>query len=250
MGLFINHHDNHPSIYKNNDSPKEPNQEMVRCNSISVMLQEQQKVNRELRKSIEEMKPRYNKLQRTMMTQSNHIKKQIHDLKRSYYHHEDFEHEMIQSLQALNEKNGYLQESIDSGSQMNHSIREQMNSVLESDQEMAARLEKNEAAIQQLSLKVNEQLTLHKETTVKQEDFQRDVLKRLDKQEALTEKISRQLNHIRSIIFERTNYIASKLENGYKLTSSYVYKLMNGSEQPLEFTLLNDKKREKHKPID
>ena len=57
------------------------------------------------------------------------------------------------------------------------------------------------------------QLSIH-------EEHQVDVLKQLDKQEALTEKISRQLNHIRSIIFERTNYLATKLEDGYKLTAS------------------------------
>lgn len=250
MGLFINQNDSHPSIYKNNDLPKEPNQEIVRRNSITELLHEQQKANSELKKSIEELKPRYKKLQKTMVNQSNHMKRQIHDLKRSYYHHEHFENEMIQSLHSLNEKNVNLQASIESESQFKNSILKQMDNLLESDQEMAARLERNETVILQLSLQVNEQMALQKETTAKQEDFQGDVLRRLDKQEALTEKISRQLNNLRSIIFERTNYLAGKLEDGYKLTSSYVYKLMNGSDQPLEFSLLNDTKHEKQKQID
>jgi hypothetical protein len=65
----------------------------------------------------------------------------------------------------------------------------------------------------------------------------------LDKQEALTEKIYRQLNHIRSILFERTNYLAEKMDEGYKLTSSYVYNLMTGNDQPVSFTLLNRNKK-------
>ncbi|MFP7295876.1 hypothetical protein [Neobacillus niacini] len=79
----------------------------------------------------------------------------------------------------------------------------------------------------------------------KQEEFQTEVLNRLDQQEALTEKISRQLNHIRSILFERTNYLAEKIDEGYKITSSYVYKLMTGSDQPISFYLMNSKKEEK-----
>jgi len=243
MGIFINHDDKHPTIYKNNVLPKEPNQEIVRCNPLTKLIQEQEKANQELKKSIEELKPRYNNLQKTIVKQCNNVKRQIHDLKSSYYHHEHFENEMIHSLRSLNEKNVTLQASIESENQIKASILEQMNSMLASDEEMASRLKQNEAAIQQLSLQVNEQITRNKETAAKQETFQVDVLKRLDKQEALTEKISRQLNHIRSIIFERTNYLAGKLEDGYKLTSSYVYKLMNGSDQPLEFTLLNDKKQ-------
>jgi predicted nucleic acid-binding Zn ribbon protein len=81
----------------------------------------------------------------------------------------------------------------------------------------------------------------------KQEEFQTGVLNRLDQQEALTEKIFRQLNHIRSILFERTNYLAEKIDEGYKITSSYVYKLMTGSDQPITFYLMNNKKEEKQR---
>lgn len=62
------------------------------------------------------------------------------------------------------------------------------------------------------------------------------MLKRLDTQEALLDKLGRQLNHVRSILFERTNYLVDKIDEGYKLTSSYVYKLMTGSEQPFTFS--------------
>lgn len=81
----------------------------------------------------------------------------------------------------------------------------------------------------------------------KQEEFQKGVLTRLDQQEALTEKIFRQINHIRSILFERTNFLAEKIDEGYKITSSYVYNLMTGSDQPITFYLMNNKKEEKQK---
>lgn len=251
MGLFINDNNKHPSIYKNNNVElKEPNQDIVRFNVVTELIKEQHKANKELIKSIEELKPRYKKLQRTMITQGNQMKTQIAELKNCNYHHEHFEAKMIQSLHSLNEKNNNLQTSLESESHIKNSILNKIDSLLESDQKMTARLEQNEAAIQQLSLQIAEQKELHNETAAKQEDFQRDVSRRLDTQEAITEKIFRQLNHIRSIIFERTNYLADKLEDGYKLTSSYVYKLMNGSEQPLDFSFLHYKKQDKQKHID
>ena len=85
-------------------------------------------------------------------------------------------------------------------------------------------------------LKTQEEL--QKQLTEKfnnQEEFQTGVLTRLDQQEALTEKIFRQINHIRSVLFERTNYLAEKIDEGYKITSSYVYNLMTGSDQPITF---------------
>ncbi|MFC6603692.1 hypothetical protein ACFQDF_22670 [Ectobacillus funiculus] len=134
--------------------------------------------------------------------------------------------------------------------QVKQSLLEQVDLLHESNREIASRLEKNEATNEQLELQLNEQLELQKDvvdTLTNQEEVQAGMLKRLDNQEALTEKISRQLNHLRSIIFERTNYLATKLEDGYKLTSSYVYKFMTGSDQPLTFSLMNNKKKEKEK---
>jgi predicted nucleic acid-binding Zn ribbon protein len=97
-------------------------------------------------------------------------------------------------------------------------------------------------------LKTQEELQKQlSEKISKQEDFQTGVLNRLDQQEALTEKIFRQLNHIRSILFERTNYLAEKIDEGYKITSSYVYNLMTGSDQPITFYLMNNKKEEKQR---
>lgn len=97
-------------------------------------------------------------------------------------------------------------------------------------------------------LKTQEELQKQlSEKISKQEEFQTGVLNRLDQQEALTEKIFRQINHIRSILFERTNYLAEKIDEGYKITSSYVYNLMTGTDQPITFYLMNNKKGDKQR---
>jgi chromosome segregation ATPase len=129
----------------------------------------------------------------------------------------------------------------------------QWNNVGEQLNDLRNRLERYEKANHQLVLQMNEQLELQKEVAekiTKQEEFQGGVLQRLDTQEALMDKISRQINHIRSILFERTNYLATKIDDGYKLTSTYVYKLMTGSDQPLTFFLMNQRKEENQNQMD
>lgn len=54
-----------------------------------------------------------------------------------------------------------------------------------------------------------------------QETQLENVIERIEKQEGLSEKIIREIQHIRSILFERASFLANKIENGYKLTSSY-----------------------------
>lgn len=160
---------------------------------------------------------------------------------------------LAKSMAELKPRNEQLEVMLKKERLLKESIIEQIHHLSDSNRGMASRLEKNEEANEQLSLQLNEQLELQKEVADKlsnHEEIQAGVLKRLDHQEVLTEKISRQLNHIRSILFERTNHLAMKLEGGYKLTSSYVYKLMTGSDQPLTFSLMNTNKEKQQKHSD
>ncbi|MFJ5762579.1 hypothetical protein ACIQAA_26315 [Neobacillus sp. NPDC093182] len=149
----------------------------------------------------------------------------------------------VSLLNAINEiKHQYLNQEVVQASNLDK-ISNQLNEISTSNQkhteyeELIIHLLKTQEELQkQLSEKIS-----------KQEEFQTGVLTRLDQQEALTEKIFRQLNHIRSILFERTNYLAEKIDEGYKITSTYVYNLMTGSDQPLTFYLMNNKKGEKKK---
>jgi DNA repair ATPase RecN len=149
----------------------------------------------------------------------------------------------VSLLNAINEmKHQYLNQEVVQANNLDK-ISNQLNEISTSNQkhteyeELIIHLLKTQEELQkQLSEKIS-----------KQEEFQTGVLTRLDQQEALTEKISRQINHIRSILFERTNYLAEKIDEGYKITSSYVYNLMTGSDQPITFYLMNNKKGEKQK---
>lgn len=243
MGLFINKNE-HPDVYKNIENIHAPNQRFIRHNYLTELINEQQETNMTLANSIAELKPRYEQLEEMQTIQWNHVKDQISDLIVSNRQREKMENIMIQRLDTIDENENLLK----------NSIIDQMNSLNESYQKMLSRLETNESAYEQLSLLLNKQLELQKEvadTLLKQEEFQTGVLNRLDTQEALTEKISRQLSNIRSILFERTNYIASKLEDGYKKTSAYVYKLMTtSSDQPPSSASKNHKMKIDQKQTD
>ena len=246
MGLFINH-DHHPNVFKNQENVHAINQAFVKYNSLTELLNEQQKANMELMRSLAELESRYEQQEIAQKGQWKQLKYEIKDVKVNNFHHVEFENQLVQRLKLLDKKSSHLQEIVEKENPVTKSILEEINSLSNSNREIADRLKENEASNQGLSAQLNEQMNLQKEITEKlsiHEEHQVDVLKRLDKQEALTEKISRQLNHIRSIIFERTNYLAMKLEDGYKLTASHVYKLMQGTNQPLHFSHINPKKEE------
>lgn len=65
----------------------------------------------------------------------------------------------------------------------------------------------------------------------KQEDFQQEIIKRLDKQEAITEKLLRKMDDFRSILYERTNFLTEKIEQAYDSTSAYLFHMMPGRKQ-------------------
>ncbi len=210
MGLYINKNQ-HPDVYKNNKNFDEPNQLFVKTDNLSIFIDEQIQANVSINSVLDDMKRKFIEQGALQASNWENVSSQLKEIRNNNLLHNKSEEQMIDWLRELDEKNSRLQ-----------------------------------AANEQLATKITQQVELQRQLSqefTKQEEFQTEVLSRLDKQEALTEKIYRQLNHIRSIIFERTNYLAEKMDEGYKITSSYVYNLMTGNNQPMSFTLLNRNKK-------
>src|SRR5699024_8950215 len=75
-------------------------------------------------------------------------------------------------------------------------------------------IENDASATSELKQQMEEQLELQKQIQnqlLKQGENQKEVNDRLDNQEALTEKIVRQVDYLRSILFERTNDLTEKV---------------------------------------
>ncbi|MFZ7944714.1 hypothetical protein [Neobacillus sp. 19] len=80
MGLYINKK-NYPEVYKNNQSPKEPNQQLSRQDSLSELINEQQKANAALTEALAELGLRYSQQEESKINQWNQIDSQLQDLK-------------------------------------------------------------------------------------------------------------------------------------------------------------------------
>jgi len=246
MGLFINKQA-HPNLYKNNSQLAAPNQVESRQDFLTELMKEQQKANIALNQALAELQTRYQQQTDAQTTHWKQVDYQLIDLKNSTIRQQKFENEMVTNLHSIHEKNVQLEAMVEKETQEKETLTAQINQISKTCDSIADRLDKNEETQQQLAMQMKEQLEMQKqaaEKLTKQEEIHGGMLKRLDNQEALLDKFARQLNHIRSILFERTNYLAGKIDDGYKLTSSYVYKLMTGSEQPLTFFLMNQKKEE------
>src|SRR4051794_15694209 len=121
MGLFINH-DHHPNVFKNQENIQATNQAFVKYNSLTELINEQQKANMELVRSLDELKSRYKQQDMTQKGQWKQIKFQIKDLKASHLHRVEFDKQLVQRLETLDEKSSHLQEIVESENPVTKSI--------------------------------------------------------------------------------------------------------------------------------
>lgn len=212
MSLYINQK-KHEAIYKNEKAIKQPNQSFFIHNNMQEMIKEQQNINRTLHQSFNSLKNRYE-------------------------HQESKSFEILSQLKELN-----------TNQLSRKDITEQLIVIRELSQTANQKTEDYEAVTHELIPKIEEQLELQKQTQTEilnQKETQKEVISRLDNQEARTEKIIREMNHFRSLLFERTNYVTEKIEKGYHLTSAYIHHvLLNRDKLPLSFMLFQKQEQGK-----
>lgn len=246
MGLYINKK-GHPEVFQNPNNIHESNQGYAKIDYLSELIKGQKEAYESLHHSFHDLKNLHQQQENTQISQWKDIGKQLKELQENHHQQKEFESHVMEWLTKVDDENRKLQGMMENEGQLKQEMIEQITIISQSNQEIMNRLGQYESSNHELTLKINEQLEHHNQISEqfsKHEDVQNEVLTRLDSQEALTEKILRQINHIRSILFERTNYLAEKIESGYKVTSSYVYKLMTGSDKPLTLFLMNQKEEE------
>ncbi|MBS4202201.1 hypothetical protein KHA93_21560 [Bacillus sp. FJAT-49732] len=241
MGLFINNND-HPEVFKNKKKINTSNQKIFTIDYLSELIVQQREANEVLTHSFLDLKILYEQQEKTHLEQWAEVGNHLDELRDIHLKHEKFEGEVIEWLSKLNDESAKEKEE---ELALKQAWLEQMTKLNETNSEIVYRLKKSESANEQLTLKLKEQMDLQKqmkEEITEQKEIQEQVSSRLDNQEALTEKILREVNHLRSVLFERASFLAEKIENGFKLTSAYVYKLMNGNDQSLTLLMKPEKK--------
>ncbi len=248
MGLFINN-DKHPDVYKNRDQITETNQIVFKKDHVSELLEKQHIANEILQQSINEMKDHLDKHAKKQAYHLKYFGNKLYEINRVSKKQARAESHVMDWLEKLDEKNTKLQVSFDKDLIVKNDLTESIHNLNHSNQDIVKRLDNLGVANEHISLKVNEQLDLQKQMSqqiTEQEDKQVDVEQRLENQEALSEKVIRQIDHFRSILFERTNYLAEKIDTSYSYTTSYFTKIMNGNEH-LKTRLINQKQKENQK---
>ncbi|AIF45631.1 MULTISPECIES: hypothetical protein [Virgibacillus] len=246
MGLYINHR--HGDIYKNNEGIQAPNQEVFIKNHVAEMIEEQQRVNKSLSTSFYELKNLYEQQSNKQTHQWKDITTQLNQLKQLNDTHDKLENDVIKVLQKLEGNQLSIQKLIEENYLLKETYDQQLNEITSGYQDIADKLERHREVNEKLTSKVEQQTEWQKEIGEKVKEHevsQEKVLERMENQEAITEKITRQMDHFRSILFERTNYLAEKVEEGYHLTTSYVAKLMSDPERPLAYMTLERKNKDK-----
>jgi hypothetical protein len=249
MGLFINR-DGHPGVFKNDATIVEQNQRHSKIDSLSEWMQEQQETSASLNRHIGDLEMLLQQQKKLQLNQLTTIRNHLNELHVNDSRHDQFEKNVTRTLTRLDSKQKEFHQMLVDERAVDKEFRVQFS---ESTKEIAERLEKVALANEEIAVKVSEQLDHQRQLSdqiLHQEDAQKIVITRLDNQEGITEKMARQLDHLRSILYERTNFLTEKIENSYTMTTSYLSKLLMESEQPMARFLMNPKAEEKQKSSD
>lgn len=238
----------HPDVFKNNDELFGHNQEHFKIDPVLKWMKEQQESNDSLHRQLITLETLMKQQKKLQSNQWQTIRGRLNTLMDNGAQYEQFSDQVIQSLAKLETENKWFHKELTNEHVVNREMMAEVQNISESNQEIAHRLEGLASASKELSTQLNEQL-IHQEKLseqlINQEDTQQEVLSRLDTQEGLTEKIVRQMDYFRSILYERTNYIAEKVEESYNLTSSYMARLLANTDLPLVRLMMKEKQEDK-----
>lgn len=208
------------------------------------MVEEQKKMNEKLLGSLHDLRVLNQQQEHRKAKHWNEIGEQLEELKESSLQHEQFENKTKEWLTKLDANNLELQKTLQEEGLLNQEMLDQLNHLTESNQKIIHQL----GQYQDLQDQLNDLMELNKNMSEKMdgnEDKQEKVIDRLENQEALMEKTTRQLDNLRSVIYERASHLTEQIEEGYNLTSTFFYKLITGSNQPLNLLMMREEKEKK-----
>ena len=223
MGLFFNRK-NHTELYKGNII-NEKNQAIYRSDSISEAMMEQKKAFDIMNEKYSEMEKQLNKQRRIQSDRWRTTGIRLDELMDCQSQHLQFEQEAIETLENLDRKHMELQKVIEDKQKMNDELVEQINMLSQSNAEIAQRLDKFDTDQEKLLTKMDAQMEKQDQFSLsleEQKTVQTEIAERIEQHEGLIEKMMRQMDFLRSVIFERSHFIAEKIDKSYQLTTTYI----------------------------
>jgi len=193
----------------------EVNQTYFKQDTITDMLEAQQKTNDLLQQSYIDLKESVEKHASMQTSRWKYVQSEMNHQRQMNTQQKNLDHQVLEKLKNVEERQGKLQSSLENQEPF---AKDLMNMMTQANQEVLLKLMQAEEANAQLQLKVDEQVHLQNQLVqqlAKQEEIQMEMGNRLENQEAFMEKIMRQIDYFRSVLFERTNYLAEKIDAGY-----------------------------------
>lgn len=217
MGLFITENKHH-MIYKNHHVKRAPNQAVFKRSHSDDLLETQLKQHNQLQQSILKLSILSKQQDSRQMSKWQDVSRQLSYLQDRGHKHEIVENNLAMELASLIKENKKLQDRIDKETSSNQEIVKQIEQIKRSNKGILEQIRQQEIVDQNLFI-------------------------RLENQEAVSEKLVRQIDNLRSVLYERTNFLTEKIEEGFKLTSVYLYQLLTRSDQSLTLSLPKQKEK-------
>lgn len=253
MAIYINKE--HPGVFCNSERIPEPNQVEFRRDYLSELIEQQILDNRKLRHSFVHMQYSQNDWNQHQAMQNKQLNKRLNALKELQQQQEAMEHKVIDWLEKIEDQNSILQQTVNYDQRIQNDLAQQVNEMSQSqkiavnqlndigaehkeivklladftlmNEAFMSRLEQVVLANEKIETQVEGQSSFNEQLAnylASIEDSQKDVLSRVDNHEGLLEKVIRQIDHLRAIVFERSSYLEEKVEKALQSSAAYLQK--------------------------
>lgn len=248
MGIFTNF-EVEPSVYQTPVIESPSNQETYRVNYLQEVLDKQTQLNQSLSNSVDHVN---HMLAMSTSAQNNQFHQVLQELSKNHELTKIFQEALekqaskndliLERLAKLEENNMAIVQKMESGGMITEAILNQQSFQDAHLEKLASKMDHYELQSNELSLQLAKQGEIYEELTEKlelQEVFHNTVMERLDQQESLIQKISRELDHLRTVIFERTTHLVDKFESS-----------LNKLVQPVQKYFIKPKENNEKETID
>lgn len=203
------------------------NQDVFRKNYLSDLLEEQSQLNHKVSKQHRDLQHQLEETYEDLMSFAKD--ESIRHEKNMQQYNEDWT--ALQSAYQAQEQNqlemnGYLQQIENKNEELLIQLRTSQSSyetllaqssiqetaILELSRKLDNLEKPTEKILEELTVITDDQATI-KDKIETQDIYHQSVMEKLESQDALNEKLSRQIDHLKSIIFERTAYLTENFKS-------------------------------------
>lgn len=245
----------HSKVFTPDNPMPKSNQQSFRLNYISEFVSQQLQQNDKISHSMNEIISTVNQNHQIhdqkmelILKENQNQKNQSDVYLEKVVHQEKITEEIHSSLKDLIEQNYQLSENISNEKLMNQAILDQLSFQDQQLRNTNHQLESYVNLAQNLSEQLLQQEMILKEIDQKvqvHDVYHSTVMDRLDKQDAFNEKVLRQLEHLKTVIYERVSHVIDKIESSYQSTTDYFNGVFNQSGFMKPF-LLSSRPKEKN----